>query len=501
MYIKLIENTKKEMIKLKNKLLKNTLIIISTGFIVKIIGMLGKIITTRVLGLDGMSKYALSFPTLLLFVNIAGFSMNNTMSKLVSEAIATKQYSPKILLKKGIKTTLFVSSICIIIYLLSLKTITNIFLKDQELSIPLLFGTFLIPLVGISDALRGYFNGLKEVKTASISLFLEQLFRTTFSLIGIIIGIKYSIIFATATLYLALSIGELSSIIYCLIKLGSKKPIHYTNTVGEQKIITKTSSYLTLSKIIGSISYFLEPIIYTNILLYLNYETNFIHNSYTTIDVYTIPLLTIISFIPFSLSTAIIPHISESFVNNEKNKLIFYLKKAFFSTLFPAMIFLLIIYFYSNELMNLLFKTTKGANLAKNASIFFIFYYLNIISSSILQALGRVKFILFNSILNNILRLLLILVLPFFPIINVNSIFYSIIICIIISAIINLSLVIKTTQFKIPLKNLFKYLVIFILSFLSLTLFFHFNINYLLSITIIIILNLFLFILILRKKL
>ena len=84
------------MIFLKNKLLKNTIIIILTGFLVKIIGMFGKILTTRTLGIDGMSKYALSYPTLLLFINIAGFSMNSTMSKLVSEAIASKTYSPKV---------------------------------------------------------------------------------------------------------------------------------------------------------------------------------------------------------------------------------------------------------------------------------------------------------------------------------------------------------------------------------------------------------------------
>ena len=34
-----------------NKLFKNTLIIIITGLIVKIIGMIGKIITTRTMGL------------------------------------------------------------------------------------------------------------------------------------------------------------------------------------------------------------------------------------------------------------------------------------------------------------------------------------------------------------------------------------------------------------------------------------------------------------------
>lgn len=485
----------------KNKLLKNTIIIIITSFIVKIIGMFGKIITTRTLGIEGMSKYVLSYPTLLLFINIAGFSMNNTMSKLISESYATKKYSPRTILKKGIKTSLLISIICIIVYLISIKSITTYLLKDESLFFPLLVGTFLIPLVGISDALRGYFNGIKEIKTASTSLLLEQIFRTTFSLIGIFIGIKYNILLATAFLYIALSIGEIASITYCIIKLYFKRPIHYFNTSGEQKIIYKTAGFLTLSKIIGSLSYFLEPILYTGILSYLNYEINVIHDAYTTIDAYTIPLLTIISFIPFSLSTAIIPHISESYAKKDKSSLTNYISKAFFLTLYPASICLLTIFVYPNELMLLLFKTTIGANLAKNVSILFIFYYLQVISTSILQAMGEVKIILNNSFFNNILRLVLILVLPFFPIINCNSIIYAVIFSSIISSIFLLISIFKKTNFSISIKRILIILIILILSYSMYTLLNYFHINYLLSIITVIIFNVFCFILMLRKKL
>lgn len=483
-----------------NKLFKNTLIIIITGFIVKIIGMIGKVVTTRTLGIEGMSKYALSYPTLLLFINIAGYSMNNTISKLVSESIASKQYSPKILLKKGIKTSLTISLICIIVYLLSIKTISLHLLKDADLYYPLLMGTFLIPLVGISDALRGYFNGLKEVKIASTSLFLEQLTRTTFSLIGIFIGIKYNVIVATSFLYIALSLGEISSIIYCLINIKKKKLIHFLNTEGEQKIIYKTATYLTTSRIIGSISYFLEPILYTNILSYLNYSKDIIHNTYTTIDIYIIPLLTIISFIPFSLSTAIIPHISESFAEKNKSKLNFYLNKAYLFTLFPAFLYLITVLFYHDELMMLLFKTTIGANMSKKVSLIFIVYYIQIISSSILQAIGKVKTVLINSFLSNLSRLTLIIVLPFFPTVNTNSILFAVIIAAMISAVFLIINVIKETNFKPNLPELITIFLLIILSFFLYTLLSHFNVYYIISIIIVVLLNSLLFIKLVRKK-
>ncbi|MBP3504093.1 MAG: oligosaccharide flippase family protein [Bacilli bacterium] len=472
-----------------NRLLKNTLIIIITGLIVKIIGMIGKIITTRILGIEGMSKYALSYPTLLLFINISGFSMNNTMSKLVSEAIASKQYSPKLLLKKGIKTTFLISSICIIIYLCSINFISKNLLKDNELIMPLLMGTFLIPLVGISDALRGYLNGIKAVKFSSTSLFLEQLTRTIFSLLGIYIGLKINIIIATSFLYLALSIGEIASIIFCLIYIKKHKLIHYQNTQGEQKIIYKTASYLTLSRIIGSISYFLEPILYTNILIYLNYSKEIIHNTYTTTDIYIVPLLTIISFIPFSLSTAIIPHISEAYAKNNTKSLNYYLNKAYIFTLFPAIICLLSIHFYSSEFMNLLFKTTIGSTLAKKVSLLFIFYYLQIISSSILQAIGQVKIILINSFLSNLSRLALILVLPFFPTININSILYAVVISIIISATYLIINVFNKTKFNIYINEFISLTFLVIISYFAFELFIYFKLNFIISLLIVLIFN------------
>lgn len=466
----------------KSLLLKNTLIILIVGFIVKLIGMFGKITTTRILGIEGMSMYVLSYPTLLLFINISGFSLNNTISKLVSEGIVSKKYSPKKILYNSIKISLIISFICSIIYLGSIKSISKYLLKNEQLFYPLLAGVLLIPLVGISDALRGYFNGIKKINNASFSLLLEQTTRTIFSILGVIIGGYYSNIMATSFLYIALAIGELASIFYCVIKLKKNPPIEIENTKGENKIIFKTSFSLTLSRIIGSISFFLEPIIYTFILSYLNYETIVIHNTYTTIDAFVIPLLTIISFIPFSLSTAIIPHISESNAKKDTNLLTNYINKAYTYTIYPATICLLIIAIYHKELMFLIFNSNFGASLAGNVSMFFLFYYINAITGSMLQAIGAVKELFINSLLMNLLRLSLIIVLSFFPTINLLSILYAIIITSIISTINLFTILVKKTKYKIIVNNIIIYLLISLSTFLVILLFNHFNVNYLISI-------------------
>lgn len=465
----------------KSILLKNTLIVLITGFVVKLIGMVGKIVTTRILGIEGMSLYVLSYPTLLLFINISGFSLNNSISKLTAESVASKKYSPLKILKSGIKISLIISLICVIVYGASIYGISNYLLKNENLFYPLLSGIILIPLVGLSDALRGYFNGIKEMNHASTSLFLEQLFRTTCSIFGVYFGIKYSIIVANCGLMIALALGELASISYCLIILKKKKIINYEDTKDETKVIFKMSFSLTLSRLIGSFTFFLEPILYTWALMKCGYEPTLIHNVYTEIDAFTIPLLAFIGFIPFSLSTAIIPHISEHYALRNTTKVNNYLHTAFKCTFYPASLCLIFIFFYHNELMMALYKTTSGAIYARNFCFFFLSYYFQAIISSILQAIGKVKPLFINSLIQNILRLLLIIILSYVKMIGPDSIIYATIICLNLSTIILFTIMKKATAFKVNKHDLLIMILVSTFAYFTIVLLNLFNVYYLIT--------------------
>ena len=109
-----------------------TFLIIIVNFIVKLLGLVNKIAITRVLGTSGMSLYVLSFPTIMLFISISGMSLYLTISKLVAEAMVNHKYSPKKILKKSIKLSLFVSSIVAILYIILLKPLTIYFLKNGK---------------------------------------------------------------------------------------------------------------------------------------------------------------------------------------------------------------------------------------------------------------------------------------------------------------------------------------------------------------------------------
>lgn len=434
--------------KIKNPFIINTFFIIITNFIVKLLGLINKITITRLLGTSGMKLYVLSFPTIMLFISIAGFSLYITISKLVSEAIASKKYSPKKIVSLSIKYSLFLSFAVLIIYLLILKPLTIYFLKNPDLYFPLLAGAPLIMLVGVSDGLKGYFAGIKKINIASIGNLIEQLGRISFSIIFLIVMLPRGIIVATTFTILALSIGELCTIVFTLIKI-KKYPIPaFDNTVGEKKAILDMAITNTAGRLLGNFTYFLEPILYTTILASLGFSVIDIQTKYTIIDAYTIPLVTFISFLPFAISSAMLPYVSEASALNHQKTIEYYIKRSLLFCLVPAIILAINLFLFANDYMYLIYKTTEGTLYIKYIIFIFICYYIHIPINSILQATGHNKEVFITSSITNILRLILLVIFSHVNFIGLDSIIYATTSTVIIGFLISFILLIKYTKLK-----------------------------------------------------
>ena len=69
----------------KSKFIKSTIILIAGGFLTKLLGMLIKIVMTRLLGTKGIGTYMLISPTFTLLIGLASLGMPVAISKLVAE--------------------------------------------------------------------------------------------------------------------------------------------------------------------------------------------------------------------------------------------------------------------------------------------------------------------------------------------------------------------------------------------------------------------------------
>jgi len=469
----------KKLIK-ENYLIKNTLILIITNIIIKILSLLNRIIITRVLGQDGISLYVLILPTIMLLLTISSFSLNISVSRIVATNQKTNKYSHKEILKKAIIIGLYSCLITLIIFSLTIRFISIYLLKQIDTFIPLIISMTIIPLAMFNSVFRGFFNGLDNIKTSSISTLIEQISRMLISIILFIIFIDKGIVFSVSITIISMTVGELISLIYNLISLKKHKLI--TNNMSSSNLITKDLLNLsfsqTLTHLASNITLFIEPIIYNYALTLNNYSNDEIMYRYSEVSAYALPLLSMFSFISMSIGTVVLPIISKNKYNEKAKSLTATAIKLSF---IPSIILSVLLFYYGDKYMFFLYNSTNGSIFVKEYSFIYMFFYVTPILNSILIAHNKERKVLKISIITNIIKTLLIFLLSFIKIITYKSLFIAIIISNSIQLISTFIYLYKLIKFKILFKDIFLLIIIFSSTFYIVYLLKHFNVNYIIS--------------------
>lgn len=414
-------------LKLKNPLIRNTIILIICSLIVKGLGLFNRIVLTRLLGNEGISIYILSLPSIMLFMSIAGFSLNIALSKIVSENTITKKYSNKTIILKSSIIGLFTSFFSIIILLIIIKPLSYNWLKQKDTFYPILSTIIFLPIIVFNNILRGYYNGINKINISAYANVIEQISRIIFSTFILILFSNNGLIFSVTMAIISMGLGELISLIYELLML-KKNIYHIKGKLSPTKKIISIAFPTTITRLISNLTFFLEPIIYTLALSLINYSNKEIMYKYSEINAYAIPLITMFSFISTSIATCIIPNISKYYVKNDFKNAELLIKKALLYSLIPGIIISCLLFFYNDEYMFLIYKTNIGSNYVKIFIFPFLLFYLEPPIISILQAIGKSKQLLIFSIFFNIIKLLLIFVLAFLPQISYNSLILAMVI-------------------------------------------------------------------------
>ena len=398
----------------KNKFIKSTIILIIGGFITKILGMIIKIITTRLIGTEGIGLFMMISPTYMLLISIATFSFPVAISKLISE----DKYNNKNIVLSIIPISLIINLIIILSIFIFGKFISNNLLHEPRTYYGVICISFVLPFISISSIIRGYFFGKERMIPHVISNICEDIIRLIILIIGIPIFLTKGLEFAVAFLVISNIFSELTSIIILTLCLPKKniKAKDFIPKKNNIKNIFDISVPTTMSRIIGNIGYFLEPIILTSVLLKVGYSNKFIINEYGIVSGYVLPLLLLPSFFTMAVSQALIPVISKSYSNNNLNYTKNKIKQAIFISLLigiPVTIFFEIFPEFS---MDFLYKTHVGINYLRFLAPICLFQYVQSPLSSSLQAMGKAKEAMNGTIIGMISRTILLFTLSYLKI-------------------------------------------------------------------------------------
>ncbi len=400
---------------MKSKFIKSTIILLIGGFITKILGMVIKVVLTRVVSTDGIGLYMLVLPTFNLFITLCSMGIPTGISKLVSE---NRNNNKKIVLSM-VKPLLIYNGILMIILLLISPILSKYLLGNPDTYYPIMAISLTLPFICISGIIKGYFFGKEKMVPHTLSTIVEQLVRLFLTAFYIPKLLSYGLEIAITGVVLINILSEFSSIIVLLLFLPKNIKIKKED-FRQDKQITKDMLNISIpttgSRLIGSIVYFLEPIIITYVLLKVGYSNEYITYEYGIINGYVFPLLLIPSFFTLAISNALLPTVSNAYAHGY----IKYTRKKIneailFSLLIgvPITIFLMI---NPTLPLKLIYNTSLGSTYLKVVAPFFLLHYIQAPLTSAMQAIGKAKAAMMGTFWGSLLRTLLLIVTSFFKI-------------------------------------------------------------------------------------
>lgn len=402
---------------MRKKILYSTLSLILLSSIAKILSFLVRIYLARCLPLESMNLYSLAMPSLIFLIALAQMGIPSALSKVIAQS---KNQLNGIL--SAFILSIVNNLVLILIFIFMIPLLSKNLFHDLGMSRILKSMIFMIPMVSLSGLCKAILQGNQHHLVACSSQIFEELFRIIYLILRLSYPIENIMEYASIAMF-SVFIGECGSTCFMFIFLFIKKhPLrrrqHDLRKYHFNEILS-LSIPMTSSRLIGSFTYFLEPLLFLSFANHLLLE-----NAYGIFNGYVLPLLTIPSFISVTLASALLP----TFVYQKKHHQLDNAMKVFYMMSFICIIISsccsFITFFFPDYILQLFYKTNAGTQMLRLTSIPFIFYSLQPVFSSILHALDLSKKALMDTIVGCILRLLLIACLT--PILNHYALLISI---------------------------------------------------------------------------
>lgn len=393
---------------MKSKFIKSTFILMIGGLLTKIFSMVIKIILTRNIGTKGVSLYMLVLPTFNLFITLCTLSLPVAISKLVAE----NKRSKKVIL--SIIPPSLIYNIILMFLLIALSPfISNYLLKNELVKYPIMAISFTLPIICLSGILKGYFFGHQKMGPYVLENVCEQVIRLLFIAIFIPIIIKKSLVMAITSLVLINIVSESAAIVIMLFFIPNKK-INISDFKMDKNInkdILNISIPTTGSRLIGSISYFLEPILVTYALSKSGFSLNYITLEYGIVTGYVYPLLLLPSFFTMAISTSLLPVITNYYANRKYNLVKKRLRESIFLSILVGIISTLIFILIPGILLKFLYNTTLGINYIKIIAPFFLLHYIQGPLTTYLTAINKANIAMRGTFIGAIIKNITLVVL------------------------------------------------------------------------------------------
>lgn len=489
-----------EEVKKRNKkqtFMAGVITILIAQVVIKVLGLIYRIVITNIpnFGDEGNGLYGAGFQIYMLLLTLASTGVPNAIAKLVSERIVAGKYKEAHrIFKVAFLLFAVIGFVGSAILFLGADFIATKMIGNPDVEGVLVALSPSIFFVAISAVIRGYFNGMYNMKATSNSQTLEQLFKCIFT---IVIVVLINVIFSMPTSFMAQFLNITEENVTALMAAGANLASTIAAAIGfvylyffyrnRKKEIWKnindsTEEYVPKRKkeIIKMILFISVPMSLASIVSAVNRNVD----SLTVINGLTAlftrqgilspemivseatRLYGILSGkvdmligLPLSLNiafaTALVPAVSEAMAVNDKNTAVRRISFSLRTTVligFPCAIGLCVL---AEPILNLLFPNAiapEAPLLLQISSFAIIFMVFNQTMNGALQGLGKIFIPAISLAIGAFVKLILNIIL--IPLIGINGAAIGSVVCHMITTIISFIILLKTIKLDISFVNL-----------------------------------------------
>lgn len=460
----------------RDRFLKNSLILIFSNLITGVFGFVFSIILSRKMGPEGMGLYGLIMPIYDLFICLICGGMITAISKVAAIYYSKNDFRN---LNRSINVSILFDSIWSIIIIccvfVSSSYISNNLIEDSRTihSIQVFCPAMLF--IALSSILKGYFYGVSDIKIPALIDICEKFLRIiVFITIVNVLFLKEVGTTVTAA-FVTLTIGEGVSLLLLYIFYKKKKlKLGISFNSKEDKLQLLFNVFIIsfplcvngfLSTGLSAVSALIIPrrLVSSGV----EYAT-----ALSMIGEFKAMSLSIVFFpitVVTSISTVLIPDLSEKLSKKDYWSVetrIFQVMKIAFLIGITTMIICITI---PNELGKLFFFRTDLGHYIKFACLCAPVTYTSVTTFAILNGLGKQNIILRNSLIVSLEELILLYTLTGIPWINIYGCGISLILTSITSLILNLLEIRKTFTINLNSNEILVYIFLGIFLYIALS--------------------------------
>ena len=429
----------------------STIILFLSNIIVRVLGFLYKIFLSKAIGEAGLGIYHILFNFLMICLAFTTTGIPTTLSCLVAnkKALGDKHRS-NVLFISTLYVAFFISLVISLFISFNSSYISLKLLKNANLSLFILSICPAIVVITISNVLRGYYYGLKNVTVPAIGQVLEQISRIVFVFL-LIMYINNKAMNCYIAL-LGISIGETINILFittCLCRnsnLYNKYTIQVKDFYSASIETIKMSIPITCNRMSNISLHAISSMIVPSRLVLSGISYSQALSMYGVINGMVMPFI----YLPFTIGSALvvnlIPSISQEMSLGKYKIVIKKINYALLLTIIVGIISSTFFYIFGNKLCLIIFNNALAGTYLKAMFLIPLFMSLNQTLSGILHSIRKEVASSVITIISMIIQLIAIYILLPVPSINIYAYIYTMTIVSLFTCLLHIIVLIRALK-------------------------------------------------------